>query len=68
MKLINLSNIDFGDFDDELMNKLSDNKPHNDDVPDVKDIPKAKLGDIYQLGKNRIIAETAPFKMILNCL
>ncbi|GAF94568.1 unnamed protein product, partial [marine sediment metagenome] len=65
-----LSNFDlealknFG-FESEELDKLLDLRPDNekdDEIPDVPEEPKSKLGEIYQLGNHRIMCGDATKK------
>jgi len=35
--------------------KINDSKEETDEIPEVPEIPKSKVGDVYQLGRHKII-------------
>ena len=55
-ELDNILNIDMNDFGFDLdLGDEEEKEIVEDEVPDVPDEPKAKLGDIYQLGNHRLM-------------
>lgn len=47
--------IDFSDFDLDVGDDIEEIEPEEVEVPEVSEEPKAKLGDIYQLGNHRLM-------------
>jgi site-specific DNA-methyltransferase (adenine-specific) len=55
-ELMNFDTIDMSDFGFDLdLGMEKEQEIIEDEVPDVPEEPKAKLGDIYQLGKHRLM-------------
>ena len=48
-------NIDYSDFDLDIGEDIEEIGPEEVEVPEVPEEPKAKLGDIYQLGNHRLM-------------
>ena len=47
--------IDFSDFDLDIGEDIEEIEPEEVEVPEIHEEPKAKLGDIYQLGNHRLM-------------
>ena len=47
--------IDFSDFDLDVGEDIKEIEPEEVEIPEVPEEPKAKLGDIYQLGNHRLM-------------
>ena len=68
-----LAELDLSDFDFDFGVEIEEepNEVFQDEVPeiDMEEVPKTKLGDLWQLGKHRPFAEAARSKkMLTNCL
>jgi site-specific DNA-methyltransferase (adenine-specific) len=63
-ELDNFDTIDMSDygFDIDLNIDIEEQEIVEDEVPDVPEEPKAKLGDIYQLGNHRLMCGSALIK------
>ena len=48
-------NIDYSDFDLDICDDIKEIEPEEVEIPEVPEEPKAKLGDIYQLGNHRLM-------------
>lgn len=48
-------NIDYSDFDLDIGENIEEIEPEEVEVPEIHEEPKAKLGDIYQLGNHRLM-------------
>ena len=47
--------IDYSDFDLDVGEDIKEIEPEEVEIPEVPEEPKAKLGDIYQLGNHRLM-------------
>ena len=54
-ELMNFDTIDMSDFGFDLEIQENDYEIIQDEVPDIPEEPKAKLGEIYQLGNHRLM-------------
>lgn len=65
----NLDELGFEDFEiEKFLNNEGDGLTDDDEVPEVPEKPKSKLGDIYQLGQHKLICGDSTNEEVLSKL